>query len=355
MKICFITGLAQSGAERQTSELAKILAKRHEVRIVGVIGRGDRIEGQWSELEPEIVEFDIGASSLVSRHISLTRKLRQLGPDVCIQRSVGDLTGLAATSCRMINARFIYHSASNWDSTSQLILWLTPSPRSLFYYQLGLLLADAIVAQTRQIAEQFELKFRGIKRVEIVPQVYDAVSVSVPREKEPFVLWLGRFVWYKHPELFVELARSLQHVRFVMGGSGPLLSEIERRGKGVDNLTLLGPVKHDLAEELCGKAQVFVNTSEIEGFPNTLLESAARETPYVSLQYDPDEVICNHEIGLHSGSFADLKDDVSRLMSDHPLRTQLGRNGRRYVLENHAPRLASNAYCRILESLPKMH
>jgi glycosyltransferase involved in cell wall biosynthesis len=251
----------------------------------------------------------------------------------------------------MINSRFVYHSASNWDATSQLIVWLSPSPLSLFYYQLGLSLADVIVAQTRQIAKQFEKMFKGFKRVAIVPQVYDAIAVSAPREKEPFVLWMARMVWYKHPEIFVELARSLSHIRFVMGGNGPLFPAIKSRAKGLDNLTLLGSINHDLAQELCGKAQLFVNTSMIEGFPNTLLESAARETPYVTLKYDPDEVICVHKIGLHSESFVDLVNGVSRLMNDSSLRTQLGRNARKYVLENHTPALAANAYCRIFESL----
>ena len=353
MKICFITGVALFGAERQTLELAKILSEWHEVRLIGVTRHGEQVPGNWSELKSDIVEFDTGLDSLIPRHVSLTRKLRELRPDVCIQRSVGVLTGLVAVSCRLINSRFIYHSATNWDSRSQFILWLSPSPVSLFYYQLGLSLADTIVAQTKQIAEQFERKFMGTKRVAIVPQVYDATSVSVPRRKEPFVLWLGRLVWYKHPEHFVELAKSLRHIRFVMAGSGPLLSAIESRVKELDNLTLLGSVNHDLAEKLCGKAQVFVNTSMIEGFPNTLLESASRETPYVSLQYDPDEVICVHKIGLHSESFRDLVEDVSHLMNDRPLRTQLGKNGRRYVLENHAPRLATDAYCRVIESLTK--
>jgi len=351
LKICFITGVALFGAERQTLELAKILSEWHEVRLIGVTRHGEQVPGNWSELKSDIVEFDTGLDSLIPRHVSLTRKLRELRPDVCIQRSVGVLTGLVAVSCRLINSRFIYHSATNWDSRSQLILWLSPSPVSLFYYQMGLSLADAVVAQTKEIAEQFERKFMGFKRVAIVPQVYDALTVSVPHQKEPFVLWLGRMVWYKHPELFVELAKSLGEIRFVMAGSGPLLSAIESRAKGVANLTILGSVNHDLAEELCGKAQVFVNTSMIEGFPNTLLESAARETPYVSLQYDPDGVICSYRIGLHSRSFRDLVGDVSHLMNDRSLRAELGKNGRKYVLENHTPTLAADAYCHLIESL----
>lgn len=220
---------------------------------------------------------------------------------------------------------------------------------------MGLTLADVVVAQTEAIAQKFRQKFFGTKKVAVIPQMYPAANVSPPKHKSPFILWLARLVWYKRPDLFVKLARALPSFQFVMVGSGPLEEQVQRLARHTRNITLLGAVTHDEAERLCGEASVFVNTSLFEGFPNTLLECAARETPFVSLEYDPDEVICKYELGLHSESFYKLIEDVRTLMKDDGMRSEFGRNGRRYVLQNHSPDLTISAYERVLIALATKH
>ena len=314
------------------------------------------MEKKGWQTNPEIVEYQMGyVNYLVHAHAALARKLKQLDPDVCIQRSAGDLTGFVGTYCRLGNCRFVYHSASNWDVNPQIALWLSASPITLIYYSLGLVLADVIVAQTHDIANLFAKKFMGKKPVGIVPQVYDARPISPVRRKTKFALWIARLIWYKRPDVFLKLARASPECEFVMAGSGPLQGYVEEHAKSIPNLRFLGQVNHITAEELCGKAQLFVNTSMIEGFPNTLLECAARETPYVTLEYDPDEVICKNQIGLHSRSFNKLKEDVEHLMTDDSLRSELGRNGRKYVLEKHSPGQTVEAYERVLSKLAIKH
>jgi glycosyltransferase involved in cell wall biosynthesis len=356
LRICFVTGLAKFGAERQTSKLVQLLSQHHDVAVVGFVPSGRSKDRTGWQPDPEIVQYRMGyVNYFVFAHAALVKALRKLDPDVCIQRAVGDLTGFVGTYCRLHNCRFVYHSATNWDPTSQIALWLSATPISLLYYNLGLVLSDAIVAQTHDVAARFRRRFAGTKRVEIVPQIYDAVRIKPPHIKEDYALWIGRLTWYKRPEVFLNLARTIPERRFVMAGSGPMQSYVEARARNIPNLRFLGAVEHEVAEELCGKANVFVNTSMIEGFPNTMLECAARETPFITLEYDPDEMICKHRIGLHSRSFERLKKDVELVMSDDRLRTELGRNGRQYVIENHSPELGLKAYERLLYSLPIKH
>ncbi len=357
MRICFVTLLSKGGAERQTGDIAKGLAQKHEVIIVGY-HRGTEAPptSDWVGFAPRVVSIGFGAANyLVFGPLALFRKLRTIDPDVCIQRAVGDLTGYVGGFCRLHNSRFIYHSASSWDVSPRSALWLSSSPFSLLYYTAGLTLADVVVAQTDAIAQKFKQRFFGTKKVAVIPQMYPAADVSPPKDKSLFVLWLARMVWYKRPDIFVKLARALPMFQFVMAGSGPLEEEIRRLARNTHNLTLLGAVTHDEAERLCGGASMFVNTSLFEGFPNTLLECAARETPFVSLEYDPDEVICKYGIGLHSKSFYKLTEDVRTLMEDDDMRSELGRNGRRYVLQNHSPERTISAYERVLAGLATKH
>ena len=357
MKVCFVTGLSKFGAERQTYEIAIRLADRHDVSVVGFSRRGAEVEkGEWAGLNLHIVEYEMGYFNyLVRAPFELARTLRKLEPDVCIQRSVGDLTGFVGTYCRLHNSRFIYHSANIVDVKPQTAFMLFNSPLSLCLYSLGLSLTDVIVAQTQDIARLFSQDLWRLKRVAVVPQLYDASTVQPPPRKSNFILWLARLVWYKRPEIFVELARQLPEYQFVMAGTGPLQTDVERLAKSVANLKYVGGIDHERAEELCGEARLFVNTSDFEGFPNTLLECGARETPFISLGYDPDEVICKYRIGLHSRSFNRLTEHVSLLMNDDLTRRELGRNARRYVIENHSPKVTIQAYDRILNQLGTKH
>jgi glycosyltransferase involved in cell wall biosynthesis len=148
--------------------------------------------------------------------------------------------------------------------------------------------------------------------------------------------------------MFVELARVLDRLKFVMVGYGPMADQIQRQASGVRNLRLTGTLKHKDALTLCGRAAVLVNTSLFEGFPNTLLECGAERTPIVSLSYDPDEIICKYNIGRHSRTFAQLTADTQLLVKDAKIRSTCGANARYYVESHHSPEAVRNLYERIL-------
>jgi glycosyltransferase involved in cell wall biosynthesis len=352
-KICIAIGsLVKSGAERGIEDIARELSKKHDVTLVAYQKKGAPSAG-WEDHRVELVEFEFGVLNYyVLSPMRLVAKLREIAPDICIQGNVGDLTGYLGAYCRLHDCRFVYHSTCNWDTMPWSSLQISDTPASIFWYELGLATADLIVTQTHDIAATFRRKFLGLKRVAYVPPMYDASPVPVPRKKSNYALWMARMVWYKRPELFVRLARSLPDCEFVMAGGGPLASHVERMSKAVPNLRFLGNVEHFVAERLSSEARLFVNTSTYEGFPLTFLESAARRTPLVSLYYDPDEIICRFGLGCHSRSFDKLVDDVSNLMDDDGLCKMYGSNIRNYVLENHSPRVAMAAYERELSRLP---
>jgi glycosyltransferase involved in cell wall biosynthesis len=60
---------------------------------------------------------------------------------------------------------------------------------------------------------------------------------------------------------------------------------------------------------------VFVNTSDIEGFPNSYLQSWIRGVPVVTL-LDPDGVIEREGLGAAVSSPAEMRDGIRRLLDD---------------------------------------
>ena len=85
------------------------------------------------------------------------------------------------------------------------------------------------------------------------------------------------------------------------------------------------------------QASVFVNTTMPgrEGFPNTYIQAWMHETPVVTLDCDPDEIIKTHGLGFHSSSFEKMVDDVSKLCTDKELRLSMGKRAHAYALEHH--------------------
>jgi glycosyltransferase involved in cell wall biosynthesis len=104
----------------------------------------------------------------------------------------------------------------------------------------------------------------------------------------------------------------------------------------LDNVTYLGAQSTDKTMALIAESRVLVNTSQAEGFPNTMLEAWSLGVPVATLSVDPGGVIEREQIGLVSGSDAQLWCDVRRLACDESLNRQLGSRGMSYVKRRHS-------------------
>jgi glycosyltransferase involved in cell wall biosynthesis len=69
------------------------------------------------------------------------------------------------------------------------------------------------------------------------------------------------------------------------------------------------------ANELYGRAKLLVNTSDVEGFPNSYLQAWGRGVPVITL-IDPDGVIEREGLGVGARSAAEIPDAIRRLLRD---------------------------------------
>ena len=144
----------------------------------------------------------------------------------------------------------------------------------------------------------------------------------------------------KSPEIYLELAESLPDYNFKMIGAvsygdEDYHDEIRGKAEKIDNLSFIGEVAHEEIYKYYSEASLFVNTSCNEGFPNRFLESWANSTPIVSLNFDPDNIISNYELGLSSKNFNQLMEDTRQLMENDELRVKMGFNCFNYVKKEH--------------------
>jgi len=103
---------------------------------------------------------------------------------------------------------------------------------------------------------------------------------------DDYVLFVGRFVPEKAPDLLVRAFRRVQtDRRLVLVGGSSFTDAYERSLRALvssdDRVLMPGYVYGDLLEELYSNASAFVLPSSLEGLPLTLLEAISHGTPVV--------------------------------------------------------------------------
>lgn len=216
--------------------------------------------------------------------------------------------------------------------------------------------ADEIITQTERqhdkLLNEFDRESTVISNAYTLPSEEDVLDQT----RREHVLWVGSSdPEQKKPKRYLELARELADVEFVMISQDIGHSEYHRElmvdAEAVPNLTFIENVPPDEVHDYYRKATVFVNTSDYEGFPNTFLEAWRYETPVVSLYYSLDDILDEKDVGIHSGSMDNLIDDVSDLHENEDFRGRLGRNGRELVKREYSIKKSANKYQRVISRI----
>ena len=88
--------------------------------------------------------------------------------------------------------------------------------------------------------------------------------------------------------------------------------KVKEQAASRSNVTFHGAVPYRSVSALYARARVFVNTSDIEGFPNTYLQAWASGTPVVAF-FDPDCVIAREGLGVAVRTPDEMSAAVRRL------------------------------------------
>jgi len=173
--------------------------------------------------------------------------------------------------------------------------------------------------------------------------------------------FIGRFVYQKNPELFLDVVEKLPNLKFVMAGGGELdekiRADVARRGLG-DRVELVGSLDHKSALEFISKLDVLVMTPRWEGLPLLPLEAMFMKVPVVSTAVGGiPEVIQHGETGMLSESenADELAAHVSKILVDNKLRESIVENALNRAHEKFSQNamLAQirDSYCRTYESV----
>jgi glycosyltransferase involved in cell wall biosynthesis len=162
------------------------------------------------------------------------------------------------------------------------------------------------------------------------------------KSERPSAMFLARLDPIKRPWLFAALARRFPEVNFLFLGKSHFAGPGSwRPGDLPGNVRLMGHIDEAEKLRLLSTTWVVVNTSIHEGLAVSLLEALACETPLLACQ-NPGCIVSRYGIyaGRFDGDGMAALDPLSRglrmLITDHALRTSLGRSGRNWVRETHS-------------------
>lgn len=294
------------------------------------------------------------------RLTSIWSAMRVANADIYYQRAAGAITGVAALFASVHRKRFVFAAAHDLDLDMLRNRELFRSRggwRDWRLYRMGVQRADAIVTQHHG-QDALARAWRN-RETALIPSCYRIIE-PCESDNRQVVLWVAVMRRFKRPELFLDLARRMPHLRFRMIG-GPSTAagdvdakhfyrELEERACGIKNLDFLGflPI-HEAERHFC-QARLFVNTSRHEGFPNTFLQAWARGVPTISF-IDCAARDSQGPINTMVGTLEEMQDAINRLAHDKVAWGTASKRCRDYVDAVHSVPSVIHRYRALFEGL----
>lgn len=153
------------------------------------------------------------------------------------------------------------------------------------------------------------------------------------------IVFVGRLVDGKRPQdvlaAFDRIQERCPDASLFFCGDGPLRDSLESTvaDKGLtDAVTFLGRVPYQAMPSVFRAADLFVLPSRTEGFPRTVIEALACETPVVASDLEQTSKIVN-QTGktVQVGNVEGFATAISDLLSDQGRLSELGKHGREIV------------------------
>jgi glycosyltransferase involved in cell wall biosynthesis len=347
---------AIGGEQVQHTLLAKALARRGYDVCMVIADYGQAEGAAWDGVRTHKA-FAFGGGWPVVRFLhprwsGLWRAFKRADADVYYTSCAGALVGELALFCRRFGRKFLFRVASDTDCEPDRLLVKYWRDRKLYEY--GLRRADGVLAQSRYQQEILERNY-GLTS-SLAGMLVDAGEGSLPfARRDLTVLWVSNFRPLKRPELLIDTADRLPELSFHMvggpaAGAPQLYDDIKEQAGQRSNVTFHGRVPYHDVNGLYERARVFVNTSEIEGFPNSYLQAWARGTPVVAF-FDPDGLIEREGLGITVDTPQQLPDAVRKLATDPSLWASASARCRAFIARHYGEEQVLSPYRTLIDSL----
>lgn len=286
MKIAILVGglppQYNGGTEIATVNIARYAGKAgHEVHVIAADGTG---HADYSRSEDGFKIHRV--ETMQSRYLHGLAYIPQavstviaLKPDL-IHAQAMYMTPSALIASKMVGIPYLMYERGGIRQKSK---W------NKYAYPLLMMFAKRVVAQT-ETQKQALLEYYQ-RDIEVIPNGIDTdkfgkIGKLAARQKlglplnKKIVLSVGRCRPEKNLACFVKAAKLQPDYQYVLVGDGELFDSLKRAAP--ENVIFTGTVQNELIPSYMAAADVLVNTSHLEGFPNAFLEAYASGLPVVA-------------------------------------------------------------------------
>lgn len=208
--------------------------------------------------------------------------------------------------------------------------------------------ADEIIVLSRSAQDYFEQAYNrstvfipnGMNPKEYRPA--DEIEKRWGLEKNSYILFLGRLVPEKRPELLIDAFKSINttNKRLVIAGGSSDTSEYERqlhaRAKGDSRILFTGFVTGKPLAELYSNAYCYVLPSDVEGMPMSLLEAMAYGRCCVTSDIlECADVLAGNGLTFEKGNADALKTVLENILEAPERVKLLGKAAREHVTRSY--------------------
>jgi glycosyltransferase involved in cell wall biosynthesis len=361
------------GAEVQANYLARELASRgFEVSYICQTVNQSKVNAEETLNSYKVYWLKSSGSFAWLDQKKYYHKLMELLPEVVLQRMTSNVSYPIGKYCEAKNKLFHWFCTDNeapfktfhrTNFKKRLSLNLTNFLKYLLFYcnarimdyyrNKGMKRVDVAWSQNNfqkeKLLETFKLKTHTMITGHPLPDRKIDHEENFNRKT---VLWCGNLGLHKRPELFVALAKRLQHtnIRFIMVGGHNKSTYVNRLFKHKpENLEVVGKCSFEESISFFNKSTVLVNTSKAEGFSNTYIQAWLRGVPTLVMGADPNHVIRNNELGYDCLNVADLEEKLLILLNHKDEYIAISKRVKQYAEQNHSVKVMTDNFLKHLK------
>lgn len=175
------------------------------------------------------------------------------------------------------------------------------------------------------------------------------------------LIWVARYISWKHPEVVVKLAKNLkkQNYKFKiqMLGAGKLEEKTKKKIKKLDLedvIEVVGHVPSDKVKDYMEKANIFIGTSDSqEGWGAVINESMNAGCVVIANKKmgSVPFLIQNNHNGIMYGSYKELETSVKKVINNKALRRNLSTNAYEFITEKWTGEIAASNIIKLFENI----
>lgn len=320
------------GAEQVAVNLANSFVNEHEVHMISVYLKGEKIAYTLNEkVHTEVILSQEERLRNAIQYFREPFREYMRANEIEIVLLIGDYPGIIALSAkRGLSAKFVF-----CEHGALMNQWKEKDIRFIRFY--NAIRANRIITLTKSSRDSYIQKFHIRKKK--VDYIYNWIDESIQREVSKYdensckIMSVGRFGLEKGQDLLVQVARKVLPLHpewtWDVYGDGETFQEISNKVKklGLENQLVLKGNDPNVKTQYA-KYAFFVLTSYREGLPLVLLEAKANHLPMVSFDIltGPSEIIEEDGFLIPPYEIEEMSKKVLELMEKAELRKKLSEN-----------------------------